>query len=106
MTFLAFNHEDPTFKNRKLRQAMNLAYDRAEVNKIFYKNTAFEAQGAIPPGLAGYRKEFKNPYSKFDLDMAKKTLAEAGFPGGKGVPEITVQTTNETISRVFWTTKG
>ena len=99
VTFYAFNHEDPTFKNRKLRQAMNLAYDRAEANKIFYKNTAYEAQGVIPPGLAGYRKEFKNPYSKFDVEAAKKTLAEAGFPGGKGLPEITVQTRNETIAR-------
>lgn len=99
VTFYAFNHEDPTFKNRKLRQAMNLAYDRGEANKIFYKDTAYDAQGVIPPGLAGYRKEFKNPYSKFDLEAAKKTLAEAGFPGGKGLPEITVQTRNETIAR-------
>lgn len=99
VTFYAFNHEDPLFKNKKLRQAMNLAYDRAEANKIFYKNTAFEAQGVIPPGLAGYRKEFKNPYSRYDVEAAKKLLAEAGYPGGKGLPEITIQTRNETIAR-------
>jgi len=99
ITFFAFNHEEPIFKNKKLRQAMNLAYNRAEANKLFYENTAFEAQSVIPPGLGGYRKEFKNPYVKFDLEQAKKLLAEAGYPNGKGLPDITVQTRNETVAR-------
>ena len=99
VTFIAFNFEDPTFKNKKLRQAMSLAYDRDEANKLFYNGSSVEAQSVIPPGLAGYRKEFKNPFTKFDLEQAKKLLAEAGFPGGKGLPPITVQTRNETVAR-------
>jgi oligopeptide transport system substrate-binding protein len=99
VTFYAFNHEDPIFKNRKLRQAMNLAFDRASYNKLFHENTAFEAQGPIPPGLGGQAREFKNPYVKFDLEQAKKLMVEAGYPGGKGLPVIVVQTTSETISR-------
>ncbi len=100
VTFFAFNHDDPTFKaNKKLRQAMSLAWDRAEANKLFYNSSAIEAQSVIPPGLGGYRKEFKNPYVKFDLEQAKKLLAEAGYPKGKGLPTITVQTRNETVAR-------
>ncbi len=99
VTFYAFNHEDPIFKNKKLRQAMNLAFDRASYNKLFHENTAFEAQGPIPPGLGGQTREFKNPYVKFDLEQAKKLMVEAGYPGGKGLPVIVVQTTSETISR-------
>jgi oligopeptide transport system substrate-binding protein len=100
VTFFAFNHEDPLFKNNvKLRQAMSLAYNRAEANKLFYENTAYEAQSIIPPGLGGYRKEFKNLYVDYDLDLAKKLLAEAGYPGGKGLPEITIQTRNEPVAR-------
>jgi len=99
VTFFAFNHEDPLFKNVKLRQAMSLAWDRGEANKLFYNNTAIEAQSVIPPGLGGYRKEFKNPFVKLDLELAKKLLAEAGYPNGKGLPEITIQTRNDTISR-------
>jgi oligopeptide transport system substrate-binding protein len=99
VTFYAFNHEDPIFKNRKLRQAMNLAFNRAEYNKLLLENTGFEAQGVIPPGLGGYRKEFKNPYLKYDLELAKKLMIEAGHPDGKGLPEITVQTRSDTISR-------
>ncbi|HXH29763.1 MAG TPA: ABC transporter substrate-binding protein [Bacteriovoracaceae bacterium] len=99
VTFFAFNHEDPLFKNKKLRQAMSLAYNRAEANKLFYAGSAFEAQSVIPPGMAGYRKEFKNPFVKYDLDLAKRLLSEAGYPGGKGLPAITVQTRNETVAR-------
>lgn len=101
VTFYAFNHEHPLFKNNlKLRQAISLAYDRAEANKLFYYNTAQEAHGVIPPGLGGYRKEFRNPYVKYDLDLAKKLLAEAGYPEGKGLPEITIETRSETQSRL------
>lgn len=99
VTYFAFNHEEPIFKNKKLRQAMNLAYDRVGYNKMFHENTAFEANGPTPPGLAGQRKEFKNPYIKYDIELAKKLLAEAGYPGGKGLPTITVQTRSDTISR-------
>lgn len=99
VTFFAFNHENPIFKNRKLRQALSLSYNRAEANKLFYNNYAFEAQGVIPPGLGGYRKEFKNPYVKYDLVQAKKLLAEAGYPDGKGLPEIIIETRNDTTPR-------
>lgn len=99
VAYFAFNHENPIFKNLKLRQAMNLAYDRDGANKLFHENTAFIAHGPVPPGLAGNRKEFKNPYSKLDIEQAKKLLAEAGYPNGKGLPEITIQTRNETVAR-------
>lgn len=99
VTFFAFNHENPILKNKKVRQAISLAYNRAENNKLFYNDSAMEAQGVIPPGLAGYRKEFKNPYTKYDINLAKKLLAEAGYPDGKGIPEIVLETRSETLSR-------
>ncbi len=100
VTYISFNNQDPIFKDhKKVRQAMSLAYDREQANKLFYVNTAVEAQGPIPPGIAGYRKEFKNPFAKFDLAMAKKLLKEAGFPDGKGLPVLTVETRNETMAR-------
>ena len=100
VTFISFNNQHPLFKeNKKLRQAISLGYNRAQGNKLFYNDTAIEAQGVIPPGIAGYRKEFKNPYTKFDLEAAKKLLKEAGYPEGKGLPAITVETRNETNAR-------
>jgi len=99
VTYFAFNHEEPIFKNKKLRQAMNLAFDRAGYNRLFHENTAFEAHGPVPPGLGGQKKEFRNPYIKYDVELAKKYLSEAGYPGGKGLPTIVVQTRSDTVSR-------
>ena len=99
VAYFAFNYENPIFKNVKVRRAMNLAYDRDEANRLFYENTAFVAHGPVPPGLAGNKKDFRNPYSKLDVEQAKKLLAEAGYPGGKGFPEVTIQTRNETVAR-------
>lgn len=99
VTFFAMNTEDAILKNKKVRQAMNLAFDRAEANRLFYNNSAVEAQGVIPPGLTGFNKDFKNPYAKRDLEQAKKLLAEAGYPEGKGLPEINFDVRSETIAR-------
>lgn len=99
-TYIAFNHEDPLFKNNlKLRQAMSLAYDRNESNKLFYSNTAVVAESVIPPGIAGYKKEYRNPWTHKDLKLAKKLLAEAGYPGGKGLPVLTFDTAAGTVYR-------
>ncbi len=100
VTFISLNNQNDLFKdNKKLRQAISLAYNRAQANKLFYNDTAIEAQGVIPPGIAGYRKEFKNPYTKYDLVLAKKLLKEAGYPEGKGLPDLVVETRNDTSSR-------
>lgn len=99
VTFYAFNHDLPLFKNVKLRQAMSLAYNRAKSNELFYVNTGMVAHGVIPPGLSGFDPDFKNPYVEYDVEKAKQLLKEAGYPDGKGLPEITVETTNNTDSR-------
>ena len=100
VTFYAFNHEDPLFKNNlKLRQAMSLAYDRDRSNRLFYVGTGMIAHGVIPPGLGGFDPNFKNPYVEYNVEKAKQLLKEAGYPEGKGLPEITVQTTSSTDSR-------
>lgn len=99
VVFYAMNYEDKYLKNTKLRQALSMAYDRATTNKLFYNNTGVIAHGVIPPGMAGYRADFKNPFVEYNIEKAKQLLREAGYPDGKGLPEITLQTTNSTDNR-------
>ncbi len=99
IAYTAFNHDNPIFNNINLRRAMSLATNPAESNRIFYNNTATVAQSIIPPGIAGYIKDYKNPYTGQNIEEAKKLLAKAGFPDGKGLPEMTYDTVASTDGR-------
>ena len=100
VTFRAFNHEHPLFKgNADLRRAMSLAMDQEKQIKLFYNNQAVPAQGAVPPGIAGNIEGYKNPYLQYDIEKAKKLLAKAGYPGGKGLPTIVHETISSTVNR-------
>lgn len=96
-SFFIFNNAHPLFKtNRKLRQAMSLAFDGEGYNKLFTNGTAILAQSILPPGLAGYQASYVNPYRVYDVKKAKQYLAEAGYPGGQGLPVITLDIGSDT----------
>jgi len=79
--YIGFNMDDPVVgKNKKLRQAMTCAFNTDEYIK-FYNNRIVRPNGPIPSGVSGYSDQ-PSPFS-FDLDRAKKLLAEAGYPEGK-----------------------
>jgi len=100
ITYTVFNHDDPLFaKNPDLKRAMSLAYDTAKANTLFFNDTAILAQTPIPPGIGGYDPKYKNPYMRYDLEEAKKLLAKAGYPGGKGLPVIKYNTLSKTDSK-------
>lgn len=99
VTYTAFNHDMEIFRNKKLRQAMSLAFDREGSNKLFYNGTALVAHSPVPPGVAGHMPDFVNPYATRDVEKAKKLLAEAGFPEGKGLPEFQYDCPSSTVAR-------
>lgn len=96
-SYIAFNLEHPVFKNNlKLRQAMSLAFDAAGYNELFFNSKAVAAQSTIPPGLAGYKADYKNPFLIHNISKAKEYLAAAGYPEGKGLPVITLDIASTT----------
>ncbi len=78
--YVGVNMEDAVLgRNRKLRQALNCAFDFPAWRK-FYNGQVSECTGPVPAGVDG-RLETPFAYS-FDLDKAKRLLAEAGYPDG------------------------
>lgn len=100
VTYVAFNMEDPLLgKNKYLRQALSLAYDSTKYIDLFYNGRAVEAQGPLPPGVAGYDVHLENPYRKFSVLKAKEMLVKAGFPNGKNLPELDLAATADSLGR-------
>lgn len=93
--FRGFNMEDELlggFSERatNLRRAFALAIDLDEFNDTFYEDQNIVYDGMIPPGLDGHPEDHSvdGAYRGPDLDRARRLLAEAGFPGGQGLPVI------------------
>lgn len=101
VTYVAFNMEDPVIKKggANLRKAMALAINSASTIEMFHNGRALLAHSPVPPGLAGYDETFVNPYQAFNLEKAKEYLAKAGFPEGKGLPELVYEGTTGATSR-------
>ncbi|MHC4579443.1 MAG: ABC transporter substrate-binding protein [Planctomycetota bacterium] len=100
--FRGFNMDDPlvggyTEKKKALRRAMHLAVDLEEFNDTFYNGICVVYDGPIPPQLDGHPAGHLLPRGNQgpDLDRARAELARAGYPDGRGLPEIE-----------FWTSHG
>ncbi|GAA0983859.1 ABC transporter substrate-binding protein [Acrocarpospora macrocephala] len=72
---------DPPLDNLKVRQALNYAFNRAEVAKTIFGPTAAPKWQIFPKGFPGHDPALENYYT-FDPAKAKQLLAEAGYPNG------------------------
>jgi len=104
ITYVACNMEDKVIggygeKQKNLRKAISLAIDSKEYGDKFFSGRYQIAEGPIPPGLNGYDQKLKNPYRQVNVEEAKKYLAKAGYPGGKGLPPLTYEVYSGTTSR-------
>jgi ABC-type transport system substrate-binding protein len=91
-SFIAFNMNDPLVgKNKALRQAIAYALDPAAYVEKMRNGRGIAPTSIVPPAIAGGQNEVQTPWYPHDLAMAKKKLAEAGFPDGKGLGPITVE---------------
>jgi dipeptide transport system substrate-binding protein len=78
--YVAFNVEKKPFDNKLVRQALNMATDKAAILKAVYQGQGKVAKNLIPPILWSYNDAVKDyPY---DPAKAKELLAQAGYPNG------------------------
>jgi oligopeptide transport system substrate-binding protein len=67
---------------------LNYAVDREALVRYVIHGQAVAARGVLPPGIPGADTSLGY---RFDPDKAKALLTEAGYPGGKGLPTLTLQ---------------
>lgn len=77
----------PGLDNVKVRKALNLAIDKRQICEILTKAGELPADALVPPGLGGYQSASGG---EFNVEEAQRLLAEAGYPGGRGLPKLEI----------------
>ena len=83
--FYRLNVERPPLNDARVRRALSMAIDRTKIIEAVAKGDQLPAYNLTPPGTGGYESP---AIITHDPEGARRLLAEAGFPGGKGFPSI------------------
>lgn len=83
--FFRFNVERKPFDDVRVRRALTLAIDREKLVRRVTKAGEIPADHLTPDGTANYHPPHGLGY---DPELARKLLAEAGYPGGKNFPRF------------------
>lgn len=79
----------------RIRQAINHGFDRNKMIRYLRNGVGTPGiYGFVPPGMPGFDAKQVKGYD-YDLQKSRSLLQAAGFPDGKGLPEITLSTTKE-----------
>lgn len=92
----ATGHNAPTRPlgvNLKLRQALNHAINREYLADTILEKRGRPAYSILPPGMAGHDPGLRA--WSYDPARARALLAEAGYPGGAGLPVFTLLYRND-----------
>jgi oligopeptide transport system substrate-binding protein len=84
--FIRFNLKHKPFDDVRVRKAFSLVVDKKYLVEHITRAGEEPAHSFVPPGAgAGYQPP---PMYERDPDLARKLLAEAGYPGGNGFPVV------------------
>jgi oligopeptide transport system substrate-binding protein len=90
LTYYGFDATKPPFDDPRVRLAFAQAVDWRRMVELGSTGSTTPATSMVPPGIPGRSETDFLP--SFDPDAARDLLADAGFPGGEGFPEVTMLT--------------
>ena len=77
---------------KKIRQAINLAFDRKKMIRYLRNNIGTPGyQGITPKGLPSF--DSNQVFYDYNPEKARQLLASAGYPEGRGAPPVTLTST-------------
>ncbi len=85
--YVGFSVDKPPFSNELVRKAFSHAVNREGLLRPEDSEHASTRGGAIPPAMPGHSHKIGPEY---DLELARRLLADAGYPEGRGLPEVSM----------------
>jgi oligopeptide transport system substrate-binding protein len=86
--FYGLNTRIKPLDDRRVRQALIYAIDREALVAEVYRDRHILARGILPPGMMSFDPKLKGYV--YDPRRARELLAQAGYPGGRGLPPIPI----------------
>ena len=86
--FYILNTKRKPLDDIRVRRALAMALNREEITTKLLAAGELPALGLVPPGITGYESQ-KTPFVN-DPAEARRLLAEAGYPEGKGFPRLDI----------------
>ncbi|HSC66622.1 MAG TPA: peptide ABC transporter substrate-binding protein [Cellvibrio sp.] len=83
--FYILNVTKPPLDDARVRKALAHAIDRKTLTERVTNNVQIPTGSLTPPNTLGYTSRTQ---INFDVEKARRLLAEAGYPDGKGFPSI------------------
>ncbi|MYC94804.1 MAG: peptide ABC transporter substrate-binding protein [Caldilineaceae bacterium SB0661_bin_32] len=92
--YIYMNQRTPPFDNILVRQAFAHAVDRTALCDNVMRGTCIPAHGFLPKDFPCERNDDPEliAYQNYDPELAADLMAQAGYPGGEGFPEMTLFT--------------
>lgn len=81
LNFMILNEDIPPLDNIRVRKAIGSAIDRMSILKSIYDGDGKLEDGIFPTGCIGYN-ENNQGWLKYDPELSRKLLADAGFGNG------------------------
>ncbi|GEN82421.1 glutathione ABC transporter substrate-binding protein [Sporosarcina luteola] len=80
LAYLGFNTEKEPFNDPKVRKAISMMINKEDISEGVYDGFGVLAKGPLAPGIFGFNDDAKP--LEYNLEEAKKLLAEAGLEDG------------------------
>ena len=93
--FIRFNVTRKIFSDARVRQAFAMAIERKRIVQKITQAGEPPAYSFTPPGTAGYQPP---EMFHFDPEKARRLLADAGYPQGRGFPTVTYLYDNKKLN--------
>ena len=88
--YYGFDTTRPPFDDVRVRRAVASAVDWRRIGRLALSDPSGVATSMVPPGIPG--RSDRDVVPRHDPALARELLADAGYPGGAGFPDVTLVT--------------